>query len=173
MKSYFFDILKKSERIKTNKNDLEFDFSEYREFNQYTYGFKRSWKILYAHNDISAVKRIINPASNLMLSSFKETEKSTLNYMIYIDFGKYESNRKMLTFYDLELDIIILKDLSYQILDMDELIEAFENRRITQSELNTVLMVLQKTVNSFNSRGVFKTLEDIYGQASIQWLLEG
>jgi predicted RNA-binding protein associated with RNAse of E/G family len=78
----------------------------------------------------------------------------------------------MLTFYDLELDIIILKDLSYQILDMDELIEAFENRRITQSELNTVLMVLQKTVNSFNSRGVFKTLEDIYGQTSIQWLLE-
>lgn len=172
MKMYTFDMKNKSENIKTHRNDTVFDFMEYRIFNQHTVGFKRDWKVLATHNTVKYVKRILNSSYPYMLSYFNDTTGDMAEYLVYIDFGKYRSQKDTLVFTDLELDILITKDLRYYILDMDELYDSYQNKRMSQEEFQNVLMSLQKIINDFSKYGVIETLKNYYGADSINWLTE-
>ncbi|MDN5342419.1 DUF402 domain-containing protein [Oceanotoga sp. DSM 15011] len=172
MKSYNFDIKNKAENIKTHINENKFDFTEFREFNQHILGFKRNWEKLSTHNSVDYVKRILNPQTNLMLSYFKDISGDMANYLIYIDFGKYKSSKDNIFFYDLELDILITKEFKYRILDMDELLDSYFNKRINDIELNIVLNLLQKLMNDFQSIGPINALKNIFGAEPIDWILD-
>lgn len=175
MKSYTFNLKEKSEKLNTIKNKETFDFSEFRSFNHDSFGFKRDWKTLSSHNDVEYVKRIVNPHYPYMLSSYKDTlQKNSKysNYLIYIDFGKYKYEKYFIEFFDLELDIIITKDLKYTLLDMDELLSSFLKKKIPFLELETVLINMEKLINNFNKYGPINTLKKLYSEKVIKWLIE-
>jgi predicted RNA-binding protein associated with RNAse of E/G family len=170
MKKYRFDLKSKYEKIKTHVNDTKFDFTEYREFNPHVFGYKRSWEKLSSHNSIKFVKRLLIPQTNFMFSYFQDEYGEKANYLIYIDFGKYKQNKNYILFHDLELDILIKKDFSFEILDMDELFESYENSKISNIEIKKILFSLEKTINSFSSKGVLESLYEIAGEEPIDWL---
>ncbi len=170
MKKYRFDLKSKFEKIKTHINDTKFDFTEYREFNQHVFGYKRSWEKLSTHNSIKFVKRLLIPQTNLMLSYFQDDFGEKADYLIYIDFGKYKQTKNYILFHDLELDILIKKDFSFEILDMDELFESYENHRITDLEIKKLLLLLENLINDFSSKGVLNTLYEIAGEEPVDWL---
>jgi hypothetical protein len=171
MKAYKFDLKHKTESLITHRNECAFDFSEYREFNQHILGLKRNWIPLKTHNDIEYVKRLLIPESKIMLSNMYSKYGSTKDYLIYIDFGKYDFNKNILNFIDLELDILITKDLKFEILDMDELLYAFKNNRINEIELSSILIFMQKFINSLVKNGIFETLNEHFAEEAIEWLV--
>ncbi|MDK2946164.1 DUF402 domain-containing protein [Geotoga petraea] len=170
MKQYKFDIKNKYEKIKTHINDAKFDFTEFREFNMHVFGYKRPWEKLFSHNSIKFVKRLLIPQTNLMLSYFHDEYGEKSNYLIYIDFGKYKQTKNYILFHDLELDILIKKDFSFEILDMDELFDSYENSKISNEEIKKILLTLEKTINNFSNKGVMETLYEIAGEEPIDWL---
>jgi predicted RNA-binding protein associated with RNAse of E/G family len=70
----------------------------------------------------------------------------------------------------LELDILIKKDFSFEILDMDELFDSYENSKISNEEIKKILLTLEKTINNFSNKGVMETLYEIAGEEPIDWL---
>lgn len=172
MKSYKFNLNNKTEIIKTHRNNCKFDFDEIKIFNSHIIGFKRNWEHLTTHNDIQYVKRLIIPESAIMISYMHDLTGETKNYLIYIDFGKYKCKNNVYEFYDLELDLLIKTDLTYKILDIDEMLISFKKNKIQSLEVYKILSELKKLIKSFNKNGIITTLKKKYTKNAIDWLIK-
>ena len=171
MKDYIFYLNEKKETLVSPTRKVEVNIDEIMEFDNY-YGIERKWITLDNHNSIEKIKRLIIPEKLIMLTTFKTSFNSPLkDYLIYIDFGKYSSKNNSIEFIDLELDIIIKRDLKFVIDDMDELILEYRRKNIQQSDFFNVLEYSTFLINHFEQLGVLNTLKQNLSDESIEWLL--
>lgn len=172
IKYYNFDLTNKIEEIQTHAVNEKIDLEQVVRFGKDTYGIKRRWKILSSHNSVDFIKRLLSPKGNLMLTYYRDKEGEMSNYLIYIDFGKYNVSNNLIEFYDQELDIVIYNNLKYKILDMEETISAYERGEIALSDLNDILIDFENLVNNFNYSGIINSLSLRFGVTAINWLLK-
>ncbi|MBM7560365.1 DUF402 domain-containing protein [Marinitoga litoralis] len=171
MKHYKFDLINKKEHLISPTREVNVYIESIFNFNN-SVGLERNWIVLDNHNSIKKIKRLILPNSYLMLTSFLTDKNSHLeDYLIYIDFGKYIKNNDIIEFIDLELDIIIKKDNSFEIDDIDELIEKYEDQIIEKKDFYSIIKEETFLINQFQKIGIFNTLENIFDKTSIKWLL--
>jgi len=136
------------------------------------YGIKRKWKILSSHNSVDFIKRILCPSDNVMLTYYHDEKGEMSKYLVYIDFGKYNTDDDYIEFQDQELDLLVYNDLKYKILDMGELLNSFESQKITLSDMQKILINLEYFINNFNYLGVISSLQLRFGTNAINWLLK-
>ncbi|WP_165974097.1 DUF402 domain-containing protein [Marinitoga lauensis] len=171
MKHYKFDLDKKNEYLISPSREVKASINNIYKFNN-SFGIERNWKHLDKHNSIKKIKRLIIPEHVIMLTSFlTETNSHLKNYLIYIDFGKYLKNGNTIEFEDLELDIIIKRDSSFEVDDMDELIDEFEKNHIDKRDFYRILLESIKIINNFEEIGPVKYLKKELGKDVIDWLI--
>jgi len=172
IKYYNFDLKNKIEEIKTHAVDMKIQVDEIKIFENNLYGIKRKWKILSSHNSVDSIKRILCPSDDVMLTYYHDEKGEMSKYLIYIDFGKYNVNTDNIEFQDQELDLLVYNNLKYKILDMDELLNAFDCKKITFSDIQKILITLEQFINNFNYLGIIGALQLRFGTNAINWLLK-
>ncbi|PNR94121.1 hypothetical protein HWHPT5561_06840 [Petrotoga sp. HWH.PT.55.6.1] len=172
IKYYNFDLKNKIEEIKTHAVDEKILLDEIRIFENNLYGIKRKWKILSSHNSVDFIKRILCPSDNVMLTYYHDEKGEMSKYLVYIDFGKYNVSSDNIEFQDQELDLLVYNNLKYKILDMDELLKAFECKKVTLSDMQKNLITLEHFINNFNYLGVIDAINLKFGPNAINWLLK-
>ncbi|SHE48729.1 Protein of unknown function [Marinitoga hydrogenitolerans DSM 16785] len=172
MKNYKFDLKNKKEYLVSPTRKVKVNIDYIYNFNN-SFGLERKWIILDRHNSIKKIKRLLLPDKMIMLTSFLTTEDSHIkDYLIYIDFGKYSKNGNIIEFKDLELDIIIKKDNTFRIFDIDELIEEFEIKNINKADFYNILKEETILINKFESIGLIETLTQETSKDAIMWLID-
>lgn len=172
MKHYKFDIVKKNENLNSPSREVNAEISNIYNFKN-SFGIERKWMYLEKHNSIKKIKRLIIPDEIIMLTSFLTSDVSKIkNYLIYIDFGKYSINGNIIEFEDLELDIIIKKDGTFEIVDMDELIEEYEENHIEKKDFYKILLESTNIINYFEKIGPIQYFKNRFGEKSINWLMD-
>ncbi|HBT51517.1 DUF402 domain-containing protein [Petrotoga olearia] len=172
IKYYNFDLKNKIETIKTHAVDEKIQVDEIKVFENNLYGIKRKWKILSSHNSVDFIKRILYPSDNVMLTYYHDEKGEMSKYLVYIDFGKYNVSSGNIEFQDQELDLLVYNNLKYKILDMDELLNAFDCEKITFSDMQKILITLEQFINNFNYLGIIDSLQLRFGTNAINWLLK-
>jgi len=107
-----------------------------------------------------------------MLTYYHDEKGEMSKYLVYIDFGKYNTDDDYIEFQDQELDLLVYNDLKYKILDMGELLNSFESQKITLSDMQKILINLEYFINNFNYLGVISSLQLRFGTNAINWLLK-
>ncbi|GAB6188397.1 hypothetical protein JCM30566_01360 [Marinitoga arctica] len=172
MKHYKFNFEKKIEYLISPSREVKAKITNILTFKN-SFGIERNWKHLEKHNSIKKIKRLIIPNQIIMLTSFlADTNSLIKDYLIYIDFGKYLINGNIIEFKDLELDIIIKRDKSFEIADMDELIEEFEKNNIEKKDFYKILLDSITIINYFEKKEPIKYLKENFGEKAIDWLLD-
>ncbi|RLL84507.1 hypothetical protein [Petrotoga sp. Shatin.DS.tank11.9.2.9.3] len=172
IKYYNFDLKNKIETIKTHTVDEKIQVDEIKVFENNLYGIKRKWKILSSHNSVDFIKRILCPSDNVMLTYYHDEKGEMSKYLVYIDFGKYNVSSGNIEFQDQELDLLVYNNLKYKILDMGELLKAFECKKVTLSDMQKNLITLEHFINNFNYLGVIDAINLKFGPNAINWLLK-
>ncbi|KAF2955871.1 DUF402 domain-containing protein [Marinitoga sp. 38H-ov] len=171
MKNYNFDLINKKEQLNSPSREVITDINKILYFKN-SIGIERDWIILEKHNSIKKIKRLLLPNSYIMLTSFLTNLNSELkDYLIYIDFGKYTNSNEIIKFTDLELDIIIKKNDSFEIDDIDEFIEKHEEKYINKTDFYSVLKEETYLINQFQKIGIINALEILFDKTSVKWLL--
>ncbi|WGS65302.1 DUF402 domain-containing protein [Marinitoga aeolica] len=171
MKHYRFDMKIKKEFLNSPTREVKVDIENIYKFNN-SFGIERNWMILDKHNSIKKIKRLLLPDKMIMLTSFLTHDNSIIkDYLIYIDFGKYLTNGNIIEFEDLELDIIIKKDGSFEIDDIDELIDEYEKHHIKKNEFFTILKYETNLINKFEKFNPINTLIEETNDIALKWLI--
>ncbi|NUU99247.1 hypothetical protein XO12_03705 [Marinitoga sp. 1154] len=173
MKHYKFNLKNKKEWLLSPTREVNVDIETIYSFNN-SFGIERKWIILDNHNSIKKIKRLLLPDKMIMLTSFLTSDDCDIkDYLIYIDFGKYSKKNDIIEFFDLELDIIIKRDMAFNIEDMDELIKEFKKGNITSHDFYSVLIESTRLINSFQKyKNPINSLMTEINKESIEWLID-
>jgi len=93
-----------------------------------------SWEPIHPRNDIKSGISCVFLDEGWKISAMKDAQGNITWYCDIVDI-RYDAEEDALYFHDLLVDVVLRKDSRLEVLDLDELAEAFEKGLITKEQL--------------------------------------
>ena len=112
------------------------------------------WTTIKKRNDLSSGYSCYYLDKGYKISKFLKEDGSLLCWYCDIITHEYHQDQNALLVIDLLADVKIFPDGRIQVLDLDELSEAFENKLIDEALLKKSLLSLNKLLNDLYEEGI-------------------